>query len=161
MLCPRCRRAPLVLWLLAIVSGAALLALFYREPLAAQLAGVAKVANNDGPMPPTLVVYVFSNSDLEYEDNLRFFVQWGMGEGDGCDYVIVIQHGDGLKARAVYLNPCLRLCADPVAAQKLLASQIFSVKCTCNALHNCPGHWWQPASQSDCQASTSLQISVR
>ena len=39
----------------------------------------------------TLVIYVFSKTDLEYERNLQYFVQHGMWEGDGCDYVIIVQ----------------------------------------------------------------------
>ena len=39
----------------------------------------------------TLVIYVFSKTDLEYEHNLRFFIQHGMWEGDGCDYAIIVQ----------------------------------------------------------------------
>ena len=41
--------------------------------------------------PSTLVIYVFSKTDLEYERNLQFFVQHGMWEGDGCDYAIIVQ----------------------------------------------------------------------
>ena len=43
------------------------------------------------PDPDTLVMYVYSNSDPEYERNLRFFVANGVRAGDGCDYVIVLQ----------------------------------------------------------------------
>lgn len=39
----------------------------------------------------TLMIYVFSDSDPEYRRNLEFFVEFGMGEGDGCEYVIVVQ----------------------------------------------------------------------
>ena len=39
----------------------------------------------------TLVVYAYSNSDTEYERNLHFFSRHGMSEGDGCDYVIIVQ----------------------------------------------------------------------
>ena len=39
----------------------------------------------------TLVIYIFSNTDPEYERNLQFFTQHGMWEGDGCQYVIVVQ----------------------------------------------------------------------
>ena len=39
----------------------------------------------------TLVIYTFSNTDPEYERNLRFLVQYGMWEGDGCEYLIIIQ----------------------------------------------------------------------
>lgn len=41
--------------------------------------------------PETLVLYTYSNSDPEYERNLHFFVQYGMAEGDGCDYLMVVQ----------------------------------------------------------------------
>ncbi|KAK9808001.1 hypothetical protein WJX73_002333 [Symbiochloris irregularis] len=44
----------------------------------------------------TLVVYVYSGSDPEYEDNLRFFLRTAVKEDDGCDYVIVIQTGANL-----------------------------------------------------------------
>ena len=40
-----------------------------------------------------LVVYVFSNTDAEYEANLRFFLKHGVHGDDGCDYLIVIQTG--------------------------------------------------------------------
>lgn len=39
----------------------------------------------------TLVLYTYSNSDTEYERNLHYFVEHGMAEGDGCDYIIVVQ----------------------------------------------------------------------
>ena len=39
----------------------------------------------------TLVVYTYSKTDVEYERNLAFFVDHGMWEGDGCDYLIVVQ----------------------------------------------------------------------
>eukprot|EP00891_Asterochloris_glomerata_P006722 jgi/Astpho2/6722/Aster-06741 len=46
----------------------------------------------------TLVVYIFSNTDPEYANNLRFFLKHGVAEGDGCEYVVVIQTGEGSKA---------------------------------------------------------------
>ena len=39
----------------------------------------------------TLVIYVYSKTDLEYERNLLYFIEHGMWEGDGCDYVIIVQ----------------------------------------------------------------------
>lgn len=39
----------------------------------------------------TLVIYVYSKSDTEYQRNLEFFVRNGMWEGDGCDYIIIVQ----------------------------------------------------------------------
>lgn len=46
---------------------------------------------NGGLEADTLVIYVFSNTDPEYINNLRFFTQFGIQQGDGCDYVIVVQ----------------------------------------------------------------------
>ncbi len=45
----------------------------------------------DGRLSDTLVIFVYSDSDTEYEQNLQFFVRHGMWEGDGCDYIIVVQ----------------------------------------------------------------------
>ncbi len=39
----------------------------------------------------TLVIYTYSDTDPEYERNLHFFAKHGMSEGDGCDYVIIVQ----------------------------------------------------------------------
>ena len=39
----------------------------------------------------TLVVYTYSRTDPEYERNLAFFVSHGMWDGDGCDYLIIVQ----------------------------------------------------------------------
>ncbi|KAK9817964.1 hypothetical protein WJX72_005006 [[Myrmecia] bisecta] len=41
-------------------------------------------------------MYVFSGTDPEYHDNLRYFIREGMQEDDGCDYYIVLQRGEGL-----------------------------------------------------------------
>lgn len=45
----------------------------------------------------TLVIYVFSNTDVEYANNLRFFLQFGVAADDGCDYIVIIQTGEGLE----------------------------------------------------------------
>ena len=52
----------------------------------------------------TLVLYVFSNTDAEYEANLRFFLKHGVDANDGCDYIIVIQTGGTSK-----VTPCKSL----------------------------------------------------
>jgi hypothetical protein len=39
------------------------------------------------------VVYIFSNTDPEYFNNLKFFLKWGVREGDGAYYIIVVQEG--------------------------------------------------------------------
>ena len=48
----------------------------------------------------TLVVYIFSNTDPEYIENLRFFAQFGMQQGDGCDYVVVVQEDGKVRSAA-------------------------------------------------------------
>ncbi|KAK9808733.1 hypothetical protein WJX72_002733 [[Myrmecia] bisecta] len=45
----------------------------------------------------TLVIYIFSNTDSEYERNLRFFLAYAVAENDGCDYTVVIQTGETIK----------------------------------------------------------------
>lgn len=50
-----------------------------------------------GGQTDTLVVYIFSNTDAEYLRNLKFFLKWGVREGDGADYVIILQQ-DGTEA---------------------------------------------------------------
>ena len=42
----------------------------------------------------TLVVYIFSATDLEYINNLNFFLKFGIREGDGAEYVIILQQDE-------------------------------------------------------------------
>lgn len=56
-----------------------------------QASAVRQLGLMSSSHPETLVLYTYSNSDPEYERNLHFFVQHGMTEGDGCDYIIVVQ----------------------------------------------------------------------
>lgn len=44
----------------------------------------------------TLVIYVYSGSDPEYEANLIFFLREGVQDNDGVTYIIAIQNGEGL-----------------------------------------------------------------
>ncbi|KAK9816513.1 hypothetical protein WJX72_001363 [[Myrmecia] bisecta] len=39
----------------------------------------------------TLIIYVYSNSDPEYSRNLHFFIKNGMRDGDGCEYLVIVQ----------------------------------------------------------------------
>ena len=39
----------------------------------------------------TLVIHIFADTDPEYLENLKFFVQWGIPPQDQSDYVIVVQ----------------------------------------------------------------------
>lgn len=40
---------------------------------------------------PTLLLYLFAASDRFYRDNLEYFIKHGITEGDGVDYVIIVQ----------------------------------------------------------------------
>lgn len=55
--------------------------------------------------PHTLVLYIFSNTDKEYINNLRYFVRNGMWEGDGCEYIVVVNSDDDAP-----VPPPLLLC---------------------------------------------------
>lgn len=48
-------------------------------------------AANGGRKADTLVVYVYSPTDPEYANNLRYFLRQGVHDNDGCDYVFVLQ----------------------------------------------------------------------
>lgn len=48
----------------------------------------------------TLVVYVYSPTDPEYANNLRYFLRQGVHDNDGCDYVFVLQ---SVRPNAHYL----------------------------------------------------------
>jgi hypothetical protein len=61
-----------------------------RRPHLASLLHLDKPSHAAQPAD-TLVVYVFSSTDPSYEDNFRFFLNHGIQDGDGCDYVFVIQ----------------------------------------------------------------------
>lgn len=63
----------------------------------------------------TLVVYVYSFTDEEYERNLLFFLEHGVSPDDGCDYVLVMQEGAGVlrETRLPPLPPNVRLLSHP------------------------------------------------
>jgi hypothetical protein len=58
----------------------------------------------------TLVLYIFSNTDPEYIDNLRFYVRNGIQEDDGCHHVIVINSGENSPVRPNTLSLSSPLC---------------------------------------------------
>lgn len=49
------------------------------------------------PWLQTLVVYIFSKTDTEYESNLMFFLKHGVAENDGCYYVFIMQTIEGVQ----------------------------------------------------------------
>ena len=53
-----------------------------------------ELAKVDAKTGKTLVTYIFSDTDAEYVNNLRFFVRWGVRENDGADYIFVLQLAD-------------------------------------------------------------------
>lgn len=42
----------------------------------------------------TLIIHIFADTDPEYIENLKFFVQWGIPPQDQSDYVVVVQSTD-------------------------------------------------------------------
>ena len=53
----------------------------------------------DKPAVQTLVLYIFSNTDPEYIDNLRYYVRTAIQEDDGCQHVIVVNSGEDSPVR--------------------------------------------------------------
>eukprot|EP00892_Ulva_mutabilis_P000943 jgi/Ulvmu1/1084/UM105_0043.1 len=58
-----------------------------RDEVAAEVAPAGEAAH-------TLVLYVWSNTDEYYRDNLQFFVKHGMPGCNGCRYVVIINEDD-------------------------------------------------------------------
>ena len=57
----------------------------------------------------TLIVHIFADTDPEYLENLKFFVEWGIPVEDQSDYIIVVQSTD---ASTVGLHPVAPSCND-------------------------------------------------
>ena len=47
-------------------------------------------------------------TDPEYEDNLKYFLEFGVRPGDGCDYLVVVQEVGGCWAALVGAGGCWR-----------------------------------------------------
>ena len=82
----------------------------------------------------TLVTYIFSATDLEYINNLNFFLKYGIREGDGADYVIILQQDEsgevGPYTRTEHLRHRLHRLAFRVADYGLFSdlSMLGAVK---------------------------------
>ncbi len=94
--------ACLGLLLLAVWAFASGHLMFSRTPARALAGGSGELARYadkrrlpDGSWAPTLCIYVFSNTDPEYLENLRFFVKFGMAPDDGVTYLVVVQEQEG------------------------------------------------------------------
>lgn len=84
------------LLLLAVWAFASGHLMFSRTPARGALAQQADRRRlPDGSWAPTLCIYVFSNTDPEYLENLRFFVKFGMSPDDGVTYLVVVQEQEG------------------------------------------------------------------
>jgi hypothetical protein len=62
----------------------------------------------------TLIIHIFADTDPEYLENLKFFVQWGIPPQDQSDYVVVVQSTDSavvglavLSLTAAVIHECL------------------------------------------------------
>lgn len=65
-----------------------------------------------GANPDVLVMYVFSNTDPEYLENLKFFLREGVHPNDGCEYLFIVNRGAeevvrSLSSARCMTSPCL------------------------------------------------------
>lgn len=88
------------------------------QPLAGGWGSIAAGGSGRRPVD-MLVIYVFSDSDSEYRRNLEFFVTFGMAEGDGCDYIIVVQQVGWPPQRTHQSVPVPQYNAQPTASCSL------------------------------------------
>lgn len=73
----------------------------------------------------TLVIYIYSKTDTEYENNLLFFLKWGVAADDGCDYIFILQEIEGVKVTSN---------SDAMAAEFCHACCSLQPRCACNHL---------------------------
>ena len=83
----------------------------------------------------TLIVHIFADTDPEYLENLKFFVEWGIPVQDQADYVIVVQSTDSSTVG-------LSVSSQPTC------TNILTHTCTCTMA--LPEEWWRLAA---CQAT--------
>jgi hypothetical protein len=68
-----------------------------------------------------LVMYIFSNTDPQYLNNLKFFLREGVHPGDGCEYIFVVNRSpDEQVRRQKQLQTALsrHLCSMQTGARK-------------------------------------------
>lgn len=53
-----------------------------------------------------LVLYIFSNTDPQYINNLNFFLREGVHPGDGCEYIFVINRSPDEEVRNIPSRQC-------------------------------------------------------
>jgi hypothetical protein len=82
----------------------------------------------------TLVVYVFSDTEEQYSENLRFFLTEAVRAGDGADYFIILQVACLPACCAVMLLSCcalLRIVGRAVVARLLRCCAVAAVLLRC------------------------------
>ena len=85
----------------------------------------------------TLVIYIFSKTDTEYEDNLMFFIKHGVAENDGCDYIFILQLTDGVQVG------CAAFAADTMLAAAMTLRWLLplpNVRGSCMRMQLHPQH---------------------
>ena len=75
----------------------------------------------------TLVTYIFSATDLEYINNLNFFLRYGIREGDGADYVIILQQDDSGEVCSYTIRPSHRKPHKHGSLSRVSARQLWLV----------------------------------
>ena len=53
-----------------------------------------------GHLDKTLIVHIFADTDQEYLENLKFFIQYGILQEDNAEYVILVQTNSSTIVRA-------------------------------------------------------------
>lgn len=71
----------------------------YSSKQSAQTEPFELLTKTDAKAGKTLVTYIFSDTDAEYVNNLKFFVRWGVRENDGADYIFVLQLAERHRVR--------------------------------------------------------------
>lgn len=75
---------------------------------------ISRVASPPFGVPPVLPASGFGVADVEYSDNLRYLLEFGVAPTDGCDYLVVVQTGRGvLSTHLPPLPPNVRAVQHP------------------------------------------------
>lgn len=78
-------------WRSVAVVSACICAFFLARRLLTSKFNSDGFSSTDGK---TLIVHIFADTDPEYLENLKFFVEWGIPVQDQADYVTVVQSTD-------------------------------------------------------------------
>lgn len=79
-----------------------------------------------------LVMYIFSNTDPQYLNNLKFFLREGVHAGDGCEYIFVINRTPDEEVRKFH-HQARTSCAIPTESTNLFARTYVRLMLVCSA----------------------------